>query len=124
MCLTIDKEKTERFKKRNKTGKVTVYKAFDIKLKNIYSPIRGTKANTGFFKARGKIKKDAETINGGAIHAWKDRKSAHDDFFYDDQLVKCWAYRKDLIAIGINGDMAFTKIFVPKQEVEKTRSGK
>jgi len=126
MCLTINKEATRKFKTRkNVNPKVTVYKmlkyVYSIRSfeKELVTPFQRQKIKAGWLEAIGEpeIKPnwhDEDAIHGGAIHVFQKKR----EVLTPNLLVKCWAYRKDLVAVGCDGDLAFKKIYIPQKELD------
>ncbi len=125
MCLYRNVNFTEKFKQRNKNKReIIIWKVVSRSLNNsskfkYVTPCRYTNVNAGWFKGVGKINQ-GEEINGGVIHAFTNRQDARN--YYDkcsyEKVIKCKALMKDLIAVGNNRDVCFTKIWIPKEELK------
>ncbi len=124
MCLYVDVDAEEQFRKRHKNKKeIIVWKVVNKKIIYEYSEYtslyRFTLIVGGWLKAKGKLK-CKDIVNGGAIHVYINRKYARGcrDPWSDEKIIKCKALMKDLIAVGNNRDVCFTKIWIPKSELK------
>ncbi len=122
MCLIIIPEKTQRYRKKYKpTDKIVIYKKVDVQRgfnpNKIYcrSFYQRIKYHGGWMKADRITVCDGMVYN--SIHAYL-RKRKNKGMRYNSYILKCWAYAKDLVAVGEYG-IAFSKIWVPKSEIDR-----
>ncbi len=124
MCLYVTSEKLKRLRSKVVDGKITCYKLVEIANdKKLQTPYRKTIVKPGYLKAEGNLDKCKSwtglQIYGGAIHVYTNAKQMR-GLCYDGRVVmKVMCYAKDLIAEGLHGQAAFTKIFIPKSEYVK-----
>jgi hypothetical protein len=130
MCLYVDINLTQAFKKMYKRGEpVTMWKHFRTSVENesgesvhrdlasteyYVAPYRGTPITAGWYKSGLKKKPDIDAnkiINAG-IHVWyKNQK--------ERLCIPVIVFPEDLIAIGTHQDAVFTKIFISPQELDR-----
>lgn len=128
MCLVVDKAKTKKIKKRdNRKIKIKKFLKFSYDLDGnilISTPYTGFYIDAGWLKADSGPFFIGSKLNGGAIHAYIP--NAYKSNFYENSSDKmaviglnCWGYAKDFIAYGKNKDIAFSKIWIPIEEIER-----
>lgn len=119
MCLTINDSKTQELKDRcvfKKEKKITVYKVVS---NDNMTPYQRTQIKQGWLIATGNVKSHIHynEIHGGAIHAYLNYNEAVKYAYTTKRahkVIECYAWIDDLVAVGINDDVAFTKIYIPK----------
>lgn len=122
MCLKVDLD--QKVNKR----KTTVYKRVIYIGGGIFqTPYQYKNIKGGWFKTeephiKSKDVYDRQLIHGGAIHAYAKHSDAKERVnFLGGFLLKCKVNPKDFIAYGTNKDIAYSKIFIPKSELDKVR---
>jgi len=120
-------ECTNRFKQEhpNPEENIIVYKTVIKKPRNkyIYTCWRNTivilnsklvaRYNTTY---KNRNLQDGDEIYGGVIHCFRDIRTALEDVCSKYEIViECMGKVKDFIAIGIFGDICFTKVFVTEK---------
>lgn len=113
MCLYIDKEKTRKWKK---TGKITVYKRLVYRDYSLNTPATLTKVpKTGLLKSRRQKQLKSFEVERGevtyGIHVYYNKEQGlHTINHWGGRLYECTADKKDLVAVGKDGEAVFTKI--------------
>lgn len=110
MCLTIDHERTYTLsKKYSKSTKLIVgWKRLAL---NNKSPHYYRKYHCGWNEVRGKVDQNKFSIDGGALHIWQSRDIARRHNYYA-KTVKVYYYWKDVLGVGIKGDIAVKRLFI------------
>lgn len=126
MCLIVLNTEIPKIKKN---GRITVYKVLEkSSYGNIVTPYRGRRVKSGWLKAGNykisKILRHGDYVEHGAIHCWEKEspaKHSYPVFANGATVIKCEALVDDFIARGINGDLAFKKIYVSKKQLAKVK---
>ncbi len=134
MCLNVDFDKTEQFKKRNRNKReVVVWKYLKImtsygyksnvngkEIHYLASPFQLTVVNAGWYKAEGESYRLGFGRVYEGIHAFTTRKQARKEsvWHHNSVVIRCEALMKDLIAVGTKNDIVFSKIWIPKEQLK------
>ena len=116
MCLKVINRKIPKNKKY-------IYKRVYIYNNKVKTIWQDTIVKPGWFRSK-KSKKDNLLYNiiyGGVIHAYTNLKKAKNIKSFNEFIIKCIGYPKDFIANGENQEIAYTKIFVPKSEIDRIK---
>mgnify|MGYP006908242020 CR=1 FL=1 len=116
MCINIDPKETEKFK--SKKGEVKVWKVLSyLGNKEYCTPYKRVLVESGMVLSNAVPFTSVNyVVRGEGVHAFVDRKHAMwSDAAYSTSwpvLVECTANMDDFIAVGIHGDIAFTKLTI------------
>lgn len=119
MCLAINTDNTNRFKNRYKNTpktKIKIQKLVRIDLDGVCSPFYNTDIEGGWLKPA-KTFYDSKYVEGGAIHCYSIKYKALPE--HNQAILNCWAYAEDFIGQNASEHMAFKKIWVPIEEIER-----
>ena len=119
MCLYSDLLETKKHSKITTNKKFTFYKDFEIyysmgnKIRTSYvgAPISYT---LDFIEAKDALELDCGKIEGGAIHAYQNKKK-EDSLYVKDIRVPIIVYADDIIAFGKKGDVCFFRYKISKK---------
>lgn len=136
MCLYVNNEATEKLKKRMKQNGEWLYLYKVVNLGNFLTKLqscfnRDYHWDGGWNKAKGKLEKnihkgycgasDLISIEGGAIHVYTTRKKARRMRMWNtDSIIKVKCFLKDLIEAGDDKDACFKKVWLDKEEKNRT----
>lgn len=121
MCLTIDFNKTEEYRAKNRNKEtVTVWKLVRKNGDQYQTPYRYVKFKNKLTAGKEiDIKMNKCTTNGfivelyaGVIHCYSTRAIARRMNRPWYTIIKCKAYMRDFLYCGLNGDIAFKEIRV------------
>lgn len=128
MCLYVTSKTKKRLKFKN--GKITLYKMlyYEDGKDMIVTPYRYTPVpRAGYFKAVGNpyfyYEFYKQSLGYGAIHVFTSRKRALRSArrYPTNIIVRVVCLEKDLIAEGEDSEAAFSKIFIPKAELDMAK---
>jgi len=125
MCLIKDDKETIKFIKENSKKKyVTVYKilTYNRATKKLKTPYQNVSVNPGYLVAEGTLEfYESDSIYEGAIHCFIEKESCncYVEKASNRVLLKCRANMSDFIAVGYDGDICFSKIYISEAEYKR-----
>ena len=121
MCLEI--KSTEASDLFGNKEKITCWKTLSASGFSIYQGIRYHLGENTSDRTNAKLtsfEKSEKSVDYG-IHVFTDKDYAINDRCGSEIVVSVTCYKKDFIAIGIDGDAVFNKVYLSRRQVAKFR---